>query len=97
MCNWHLRPKFEFLSMHTFRGSSLYHRIQNLISYQSLVSFNCVVNNHKRGKIVSAPSPLVGLGELNDNTIKGLTSLLSVEQEIEFIAYTCGLWNEKCI
>ena len=46
---------------------------------------------------VSASSPLVGFDELNDNTIKGLTSLLSVEQEIEFIAYTCGLSNEKCI
>ena len=46
---------------------------------------------------VSAFSPLVGFGELNDNTIKGLISLLSVEHEIEFIAYTCGLWNEKCI
>jgi hypothetical protein len=45
----------------------------------------------------SAPSPLVVFGELNDNTIKGLTSLLSVEQEFEFIVYTCGLWNEKCI
>jgi len=51
----------------------------------------------KKGEIVSAYSPLVGFGELNDNTIKGLTSLLSVEQEIEFIAYTCRLWNEKCI
>jgi hypothetical protein len=40
----------------------------------------------------------VDFGELNDNTIKGLTGLLSVEQEIdgllsveqeiEFIAYT---------
>jgi hypothetical protein len=29
----------------------------------------------------SASSPLVGFGELNDNIIKGLTSLLSVEQE----------------
>ena len=47
--------------------------------------------------IVSASSPLVGFGELNDNTIKGLTSLLSVEQEIEFIAYICELWNKKCI
>ena len=47
--------------------------------------------------IVSASSPLVGFGELNDNTIKGLTSLLSVEQEIESIAYTSELWNEKCI
>jgi hypothetical protein len=45
----------------------------------------------------SASSPLVGFGELNDNTIKGLTTLLSVEQKIEFIAYTYGLWNEKCI
>ena len=51
----------------------------------------------KKGEIVSASSPLVGFGELNDNTFKVLTSLLSVEQEIEFIAYTCGLWNEKCI
>jgi hypothetical protein len=28
---------------------------------------------------VSASSPLVDFGELNDNTIKGLTSLLSIE------------------
>jgi hypothetical protein len=47
--------------------------------------------------IESASSPLVSFGGLNDNTIKGLTSLLSVEQEIEFISYTCGLCNEKCI
>ena len=51
----------------------------------------------KKGEIISASSPLVGFDELNDNTIKGLTSLLSVEQEIESIAYTCELWNEKCI
>jgi hypothetical protein len=35
---------------------------------------------------VSASSPLVGFSELNDNTIKDLTSLRSVEQEIEFVA-----------
>ena len=29
---------------------------------------------------VSASSPLVSFGELNDNTIKGLTSLLSVSK-----------------
>jgi hypothetical protein len=46
---------------------------------------------------VSASSPLVGFGDLNDNTIKGLTSLLSGEQEIEPIAYTCELGNGKCI
>ena len=51
----------------------------------------------KKEEIVSASSPLVGFGELNDNTIKGLTSLLSVEHKIEFVVYTCGLWNEKCI
>ena len=43
----------------------------------------------------SASSPLVYFGGLNDNIIKGLTSLLSVEQEIESIAYTYGLWNVK--
>jgi hypothetical protein len=45
--------------------------------------------------IESASSPLVGFDGLNDNIIKSLTSLLSVEQEIESIAYTYGLWNEK--
>jgi hypothetical protein len=34
---------------------------------------------------------------LNDNIIKGLISLLSVEQEIESIAYTCGLCIDKYI
>jgi hypothetical protein len=42
-------------------------------------------------------APFVGFGELNDITIKSLTSLLSVKQKIKFIAYTYGLWNEKCI
>ena len=35
-------------SIHTFRGSSLYNRIQNLNVYQSLVSFSCVVINHQK-------------------------------------------------
>jgi hypothetical protein len=51
----------------------------------------------KKGEIISASSPLVGFGELNDNTIKGLISLLSVEQKNEFIAYTYGLCDKKCI
>jgi hypothetical protein len=25
MCNWHLRPKYVFLSMHIFRGGNLYY------------------------------------------------------------------------
>ena len=51
----------------------------------------------KKGEIESASSPLVGFSGLNGNITKGLTSLLSVEQEIKSIAYTYGLWNEKCI
>ena len=51
----------------------------------------------KKGEIESASSPSVGFGGLNDNIIKGLTSLLSVEQEIECIAYTRRLYDEKCI
>ena len=46
---------------------------------------------------VSASSLLVGFGKLNDNTIKGLISLLSVEQEIESIAYTYELCIKKYI
>ena len=37
----------------------------------------------------------MGFGELNDNIIKGLISLLSVEQDIESIAYTFGLCMNK--
>ena len=42
-----------------------------------------------------ACNPLVGFDELNNNTFKGLTSLLNIEQKIQSIAYTYGLWNEK--
>ena len=78
----------------------------NYIVHHSWISIISLFNEIINGSLVvqlpqevcvSASSPLVGFGELNNNTIKGLTSLLSVEQEIEFIAYTCGLWNEKCI
>ena len=51
----------------------------------------------KKGEIVSVSSPLVGFGKLSDNTIKGLISLLSVEQEIKSIAYTSGLCINKYI
>jgi hypothetical protein len=40
---------------------------------------------------VSASSPLVGFGGLDDNMIKGLIILLSVEQEFDYIAYTCEM------
>jgi hypothetical protein len=38
--------------------------------------------------VVSASSPFMGFGELNYNVIKGLTSLLSVDQETKYIEYT---------
>jgi len=37
----------------------------------------------------------VGFGELNDNMIKCLISLLSVEHDIESIAHTYGLCMNK--
>jgi hypothetical protein len=38
---------------------------------------------------VSASSSLVDFDVLSDNRVKGLTRLLSVEQEFNYIAYTC--------
>ena len=39
-----------------------------------------------RGQVYeSASSPLVGFGGLNDNIIKGLTSLLSVEEKLSIL------------
>jgi hypothetical protein len=35
----------------------------------------------KKGEIESAFTPFVSFGDLDNNTFKGLTSLLSVEQE----------------
>jgi len=42
---------------------------------------------------VSASNPLVGFGELNDNIIKGLTSLLSVNRKLSLlhILVDCGM------
>jgi hypothetical protein len=51
-----------------------------------------VITPWRDGIFVSASSPLVGFGELNDDTIKDLTSLRSVEQEIE---YCIHLWIVK--
>jgi hypothetical protein len=41
-----------------------------------------------RGSIESAFIPFVGFGDLDNNTFKGLTSLLSVEQEIQYDEHT---------
>jgi hypothetical protein len=42
----------------------------------SCVNFNCVAINHQKGEIESS---LVGFSGLDDNPIKGLTGVLSVE------------------
>jgi hypothetical protein len=38
----------------------------------------------KKGENESAFIPVVSFGDLYDNTFKGLTSLLSIEQEIQY-------------
>jgi hypothetical protein len=40
------------------------------------------------GQIESAFIPFVSFGDLDNNTFKGLTSLLSVEQEIQYDEHT---------
>jgi hypothetical protein len=43
----------------------------------------------------SAFIPFVGFGDLDNNTFKGLTSLLSVEQEIQYDEHTSILYNDQ--
>jgi hypothetical protein len=42
----------------------------------------------KKGETESAFIPFVSFGDLDDNTFKGLTSLVSVEQEIQYDEHT---------
>jgi hypothetical protein len=42
----------------------------------------------KKGEIESAFFPFVSFGDLDNNTFKGLMSLLSVEQEIQYDEHT---------
>ena len=43
---------------------------------------------HRRQDTESAFIPFVSFGDLDNNTFKGLTSLLSVEQEIQYDEHT---------
>jgi hypothetical protein len=49
-------------------------------------------NNRRLDSRVDAPEsafiPFVSFGDLDNNTFKGLTSLLSVEQEIQYDEHT---------
>jgi hypothetical protein len=62
-----------------------------LDEYENKTEFkhqNDTLSEFEDWMIESTSSPLVGFGGLNDNIIKGLISLLSVEQKIEYVAYT---------
>jgi hypothetical protein len=43
----------------------------------------------------SALIPFVSFGDLDNNTFKGLTSLLSVEQEIQYDEHTSIVYNDQ--
>jgi hypothetical protein len=49
----------------------------------------------KKGEIESAFIPFVSFGDLDNNTFKGLTSLLSVEQEIQYDEHTWIVYNDQ--
>jgi hypothetical protein len=67
----------------------------NILFIKSYVSFKCVVFNHQKGEIESAFIPFVCFGDLDNNTFKGLTSLLSVEQEIQCDELTSIVYNDQ--
>jgi hypothetical protein len=48
----------------------------------------CCHQSPKNMEIESAFIPFVGFDDLDNNTFKGLTSLLSVEQEIQYDKHT---------
>jgi hypothetical protein len=49
----------------------------------------------KKREIESAVIPFVSFGDLDNNTFKGLTSLLSVEQEIQYDEHTWIVYNDQ--
>ena len=69
-----------------------YSTLSKLVRPLIMLSFNS--SKPTKGLDVLTISPFL---VIDDNTIKGLISWLSVEQEIESIAYTCGLCINKYI
>jgi hypothetical protein len=51
----------------------------------------------KKGEIESAFISFVSFGDLDNNTFKGLTSLLSVEQEIQYDEHIWIVYNDQWI
>jgi hypothetical protein len=64
---------------------------ERILLYTSLNSISqgvCPLGITVRGEGESAFIPFVSFGDLDNNTFKGLTSLLSVEQEIQYDEHT---------
>jgi hypothetical protein len=84
----------KFLALHLLISFRIVLLGDKLIEWNDLVKGVAFVQLNDppyillNGSSISASIPLVGFGWLNDNTIKGLTSLLSVEQVIYYITYT---------
>jgi hypothetical protein len=55
----------------------------------------CRVLHSAKWPVESAFIPFVSFGDLNNNTFKGLTSLLSVEQEIQYDEHTWIVYNDQ--
>jgi hypothetical protein len=53
--------------------------------FPNMMEFRIVMRQYA---IESAAIPFVNFGDLDNNTFKGLTSLLSVEQEIQYDEHT---------
>jgi len=95
--NYKVVDLIKFYNFH-IKINFIWYRIKELWFFKNLV-----LSRHPRWRnktirdklFESASSPLWVLGELNDNIIKGLISLLSVEQDNESITYTCGLCINK--
>jgi hypothetical protein len=52
------------------------------------LALRAVALRGRAGKTESTFIPFVSFGDLDNNTFKGLTSLLSVEQEIQYDEHT---------
>jgi hypothetical protein len=84
----------KFLALHLLISFRIVLLGDKLIEWNDLVKGVAFVQLNDppyillNGSSISASIPLVGFGWLNDNAIKGLTSLLSVEQVIYYITYT---------
>jgi hypothetical protein len=53
------------------------------------------VEDYKWRKSESAFIPFVSFGDLDNNTFKGLTSFLSVEQRIQYDEHTWIVYNDQ--